>query len=65
MRNFANNNSRLLRSSLVLSELDFGVENRVGSKIVHANALIQYEGSVTLADSLDKKAFLVNMARAT
>ena len=58
MRNFAGNNSRLLRSSLVLSELDFGVENRVGSKIVRANALIQYEGSVTLAEILDKKRSL-------
>ena len=34
MRNFADNNSRFLRWSLKLSELDFVVEHRAGSKIV-------------------------------
>ena len=54
MRNFADNNSRLLRWSLKLSELDFVVEHRAGSKIGHADALSRHVGTVTLASTLGK-----------
>ena len=56
MRNFADNNSRLLRWSLKLSELDFVVEHRPGSKIGHADALSRHVGAVTLANTLDKES---------
>jgi len=39
LRNFADHNSQLLRWSLKLSELDFVVEHRPGTKIAHAEAL--------------------------
>jgi len=39
LRNFADLNSRLLRWSLKLSELDFVVEHRPGTKIAHVDAL--------------------------
>jgi len=56
MRNFANNNSRLLRWSLKLSELDFVVEHRPGPKIGHADALSRHVGALTLANTLHKES---------
>jgi len=56
MRNFADNNSRLLRWSLKLSELNFVVQHRSGPKIGHADALSQHVGAVTLANTLDKQS---------
>jgi len=46
MHNFASNNSRLLRLSLRLSEFDFTVEHRPGTKIRHADALSRAVQSV-------------------
>jgi len=56
MRNFADNNSRLLRWSLKLSELDFIVEHRPGSKICLADALSRHVGVVTFANNLNKES---------
>jgi hypothetical protein len=39
LHTFAENNSRLLRWSVRLSEIDFVVEHRPGSQIRHADAL--------------------------
>jgi len=46
LRNFGENNSRLLRWSLKLSELDFTVEHRVGTKILRVDALSRHVGAV-------------------
>jgi hypothetical protein len=55
LRNFSDHNSRLVRWSLKLSELDFVVQHRPGSKIGHADALSRHVGAVMLDDSLDKE----------
>jgi hypothetical protein len=58
LRNFSDHNSRLLRWSLRLSELDFVIENRAGSKISHVDALIRHVGAITNKNSLDKQNIL-------
>ena len=58
LRNFADHNSRLLRWSLKLSELDFIVEHRAGSKIGHVDALSQHVGTITHPNSLSKEVVL-------
>jgi len=58
LRNFADHDSRLLRWSLKLSELDFIVEHRPGTKIAHVDALSRHVGTVTLNNCLDKTTFL-------
>ena len=45
LRNFADNNSRLMRWSLQLSGLDFIVQHRAGSKIGHVDALSRHVGA--------------------
>ena len=55
LRNFADHNGRLMRWSLKLSELDFVVQHRPGSKIGHVDALSRHVGAVMLDDSLDKE----------
>jgi hypothetical protein len=54
LRNFADHNSQLLRWSLRLSELDFVVEHRPGTKIAHVDALSRHAGTVTVNNCLDK-----------
>jgi hypothetical protein len=44
-----------MRWSLRLSELDFVVEHRPGTKIGHVDALRRHVGAVTLEDSLDRE----------
>jgi len=63
LRNFADNNSRLLRLSLKLSELDFVVEHSAGSKIGHADALSRHVGTVALASSLGKDSIRREQSR--
>jgi hypothetical protein len=58
LRNFADQNGRLLRWSLNLAELDFKVEHRPGMKIAHADALSKHVGTVTRDNSLDKETVL-------
>ena len=52
LQKFADHNSRLFRWSLKLSELDFVVEHRAGSKIGHVYALIQHVGAIMNPDPL-------------
>jgi hypothetical protein len=58
LKNFAEQNSRLLRWSLKLSELDFTVEHRAGSKIGHVDALSRHVGTVVGAEPLGKENVL-------
>ena len=58
LRKFADHNSRLLRWSLRLSELDFVVEHRAGSKIGHVDALSRHVGAITHPNSLSKEVVL-------
>jgi len=46
LRNFADNNSRLMRWSLRLPEFDFIVEHKSGSKISHVDALSRHVGVI-------------------
>ena len=56
LRNFADRNSRLL--SLNLSELDFVVKHRPGTKIAHVDALSRHVGTITVNNCLDKVTIL-------
>jgi len=56
LQKFADHNSRLLRLSLKLSELDFVVEHRAGSKIGHADALSRHVGAITNPDPLSRES---------
>ena len=47
-----------MRWSLKLSELDFVVEHRPGTKIAHADALSRHVGTVMLSSCLDKSTIL-------
>jgi len=47
-----------MRLSLKLSELDFIVEHRPGSKIGHVDALSRHVGAVVHVDRLDKEFIL-------
>ena len=58
LRNFPDHNSRLLRWSLKLSELDFIVELKAGSKISHVDALSRHVGTITHTNNLSKEAVL-------
>ena len=55
LQKFADHNSRLLRWSLKLSELDFVVEHRAGSKIGHVDALSRHVGAITNPDPLSRE----------
>ena len=46
LQNFPDQNSRLMRWSLKLSELDFVVEHRTGSKIGHVDAPSRHVGAI-------------------
>jgi hypothetical protein len=63
LRNFAEQNGRLLSWSPKLAELDFIVEHRHGTKIAHADALSRHEGTVTRENSLDKETVLQEQLR--
>jgi len=58
LRKFSDHNSRLMRWSLKLSELDFVVEHKPESKISHVDALSRHVGAVMQEDSLDKERIL-------
>jgi hypothetical protein len=63
LRNFAENNSLLLRWRLKLSELDFTVEHKAGSKIPHVDALSRHVGTVIHEDILDRNNILRDQAK--
>ena len=58
LQKFSDQNSRLLRWSIRLSELDFVVEHKPGSKIGHVDALSRHVGSVTHDNVLNKENVL-------
>ena len=58
LRNFADNNSRLMRWSLRLSEFDFVVEHKAGSKIGHVDALSRHVSAVMEEGILNKGRIL-------
>jgi hypothetical protein len=49
LRKFADLNSRLLRWSIRLSEMDYVVQHRPAAKIAHVDALSRHVGTVTLS----------------
>ena len=55
LQNFPDQNSRLMRWSLKLSELDFVVEHRAGYKIGHVDALSRHVGAILEERILDRK----------
>jgi hypothetical protein len=54
-KNFSDQNSKLLRWSLKLSELDFSVEHGPGSRMGHVDALSRHVGTVIQENPLDKE----------
>ena len=58
LRKFADNNSRLMRWSLKLTELDFIVQHRPGSKIGYVDALSRHVSALMNESSLDKELIL-------
>ena len=63
LRNFADQNSRLMRWSIRLSELDFSVEHRAGAKIAHVDALSRCVGTIAQGGTLDKEEVLREQAK--
>jgi hypothetical protein len=55
MKKFAYHNSRLLRWSLKLSELDFVFEDRARPKIGHVDALSRHVGAIMIPDPLSRE----------
>jgi hypothetical protein len=56
--NFAENNSRLVRWSLRLSEFDFEIEHVPGSKIKHVDALSRHVGLVEETHLMSKEIMM-------
>jgi hypothetical protein len=52
LKTFSDTNAKLMRWSLKLSELDFIVEYRAGTKIPHVDALSRHVGAITDKDKL-------------
>ena len=59
LHKFADNNCRLMRWSLRLTEYDFDLEHRPGAKIRHVDALSRHVQAITTEQSLSK-----NLVRA-
>ena len=62
LKHFADSSSRL-RWSLKLSELDFTVEHRAGTKIVHVDALSRHVGAVMSGGTLSEESVLREQAK--
>jgi hypothetical protein len=63
LRTFADHNSRLMRWSVRLSEFDFVVEHRAGSKIGHADALSRHVGTILDDEILGKDKILAEQRK--
>jgi hypothetical protein len=63
LRNIAVRNSRLTRWSLKLSEMDFTVEHRPGTKIPYVDALSRHVGAVRHEITLNPEAVLREQAK--
>jgi len=62
-KNFADQNARLMRWSMKLSELQFTVEHRAGKKIPHADALSRHVGTIRQAIGLSPEEFAREQAK--
>ena len=58
LKTFSDTNEKLMRWSLKLSELDFIVEHRAGTKIPHLDALSRHVGTISSATQLSPKEIL-------
>jgi len=65
LRNFADQNSRLLRWSIKLSELDFVVEHRAGKKMANVDSLSRHVGVVVQGGTLEKDDVPRQQAKGT
>jgi len=61
LRNFVDNNSQLMRWSITLSEFDFIIEHKAGSKISHVDTLSWHVGVVV--DGLPNKERILSEQR--
>lgn len=62
LQSFADQNTPLLSWSIKLSEIDFTVEHRPGSKIGHVNALSRHIGAVKHEAAMYKQTVLREQA---
>ena len=58
LRNFSDSSSRLMQWSLRLSEFDFVIEHKAGTKISHVDALRRHVGAIMEDGLPDKERFL-------
>jgi hypothetical protein len=63
LRNFADHNSRLLRWSIRLSEMDVVVQHRPAAKTAYADALSRHIGTVTHKNCIDKETIIQEQSR--
>jgi len=63
LRNFSDQNQRLMRWSMKLSELDFIVQHRAGKKIPHLNALSRHVGTVLNDKNLHREVVREEQAK--
>jgi len=63
LKNFADQNARLMRWSMKLSELQFTVEHRAGKKIPHADALSRHVGAIRQTIGLSPEEIAREQAR--
>jgi hypothetical protein len=63
LKNFDDNSSRFMRWSLKLSELDFTVEHRPGTKIAHVVALSRHVGAVMCGGTLSQESVFREQAK--
>ena len=63
LRYFVDQNSRFLRWSIKISELDFVVEHRAGTKTAHVDALSRHVGTIVQGGNLDKEDVLREQAK--
>ena len=58
LRNFGDSSSQLMQWSLSLSEFDFVIEHKAGTKISNVDALSRHVGAIMEDGLLDKERFL-------
>ena len=63
LRNFSDPSSRLMRWSLRLSEFDFVIEHKAGTKISHVDALSRHVGAIMEDGLPGKERFLEEQKR--
>ena len=63
LKNFADQNARIMRWSMKLSELQFTVEHRAGKKIPHVDALSRHVGAIRQTIGLSPEEIAREQAR--